>query len=203
VTGVVQEPTFVLMRSDGMAVSTLSLRDDGRGSDAEAGDGLYSGWYVPTATGEYFVSLTGVAGGEPVQRADSRLLIISGLTVKAPVGQIVVRGDEARLDFVVRNMGSTSETYDLLVSSPNGWISRVPPSRITVRAQQSAVVSVYVTPPEHASPSSLEIIRLLATQRSDNSVVAEDSVYLSTEGVSYGPAETKEELKLYIPYAAR
>ena len=52
--------------SDGAGQFTdVTLRDDGAGSDTAAGDGLYSGDLVPTASGRYaaFATLEGAAGG--------------------------------------------------------------------------------------------------------------------------------------------
>ncbi len=93
--------------------------------------------------------------------------------VMAPAGQSGNVGDTFTYDFTVQNLQSSSDTFDLSVSSSQGWDVSLPGGNtVTIGAGSSATVQVQVT----ATSAGTDMTTLTATSQSDSTVTNDDSV---------------------------
>lgn len=174
-SGPVASAQFVVERADGQAGTPVTLKDDGTGNDLQAGDGLYTGYLVPSSIGDLRLRVSGTTtAGESFSRTDSRLIRILGLRVTAPAAVMLPPGTQHTIGFTVTNLEQTAQTYTLSAQSSNGWIQQAPPARITLAAGTSASVSVVVRIPNDAPGNVSDSVWLSATKASDGSVFAED-----------------------------
>ena len=93
--------------------------------------------------------------------------------VMAPAGQSGYVGDTFDYNFIVQNLQSSSDNFDLSTSSSQGWTVSLPGgSTVTIGAGSSETVLVRVT----ATSVGTDLTTLTATSQSDPTVTNDDSV---------------------------
>ena len=102
----------VTLKREGGSTTAVTLRDDANPADAEAGDGLYSGEFTPTAAGKYsaLAVITGIApGGSAFTRHSlTELMVLAApgkLTGTAPDHGVDSNGD-ALVDSIAFDVGT-------------------------------------------------------------------------------------------------
>ena len=198
--GTVVTPTFSLEDTSGTFIENLNLQDAGMQGDYYANDGIFTGWYTPTAAGDFKVRTSGITNkGEPFNRTDSRLIRIRNVSVTAPASQMVAGGKTQTYTFQVSNNGDIQESYNLYTASGNNWLSGTPLSYINVPAHTSVDVAVKIAVPLSAVPNDIDIVHLTAVLSTDTSIVAEAST------ITIVPDVDKQNLPkpLYLPLLSR
>lgn len=174
VSGPIATANFEIEKTDGQSLGDVEMFDDGTRGDFSSGDGVYTGWYTPTITGDFRMRITGTTeSGTPFSRVDSRLIRVRNLSVIAPTSGIVPPGTTHTFTFTVRNAGDSTEVYDLEASSGNGWILQGPVSSIAVDGGGSVVVPIIVAVPIDAASNTIDVVRLSAVSQDDGTIIVE------------------------------
>jgi len=196
ISGPVDAAQFNILNANGEFIDTALLKDDGTGGDIAAGDGLFIGYYQPSASGDYRLQLEGTtASGVPFSRSDPRLIRIRNVSVTSPEPQVVAPGAALTFTFEIRNAGGNAETYDLAASSGSGWIWYYPPASVTIAGGQSTTADVTVYVPSDASPNLVDNVSLSATLQTDRSVIADGT----TAAIVADVDEIHTDYPLYLP----
>jgi hypothetical protein len=155
------------------------LRDDGREPDAQAGDGLYTGLFVPPAEGRFWMAVraTGTTrAGDRFERSGGLLLLASEPTVEVHAEQesYWTRNDADAVDGLVVPLVLEGRpgAYDVVVELRAGNGRSVTASRtLTLRSRTETTVSF-------ASAA----LRPLAVVDGDYEIQAVEVVEVGTEG---------------------
>jgi uncharacterized membrane protein len=111
-------------------------------------------------------------------------------TAEANVGQTQV------YPHVVQNLSNSAETFDLIVSSSQGWAVQVLPDSVTLGQGLSTTIKVRVTVPSDAV-GQVDVTMLTATARSDGSVsdsASDTTTAVNTANLTLGPNRTATAL---------
>lgn len=178
--GIIKSAVFQFIRPDGTVVETVEMFDDGSHDDGFADDGIYGGSYTPTTTGNaYFRAQGMLTDTTSFERVAPEIIRIQTLSVAGPTGQTAVPGTTLLYEFSITNAGTVEDTFDLTVSSSQGWadISAVPAS-VTIAAGATAQVMVRVTISADADPGTVDQTILVAISRLNS--LANDAASVST-----------------------
>lgn len=178
--GTIKSSVFQFIRPDGTVVETVEMFDDGSHEDGFAGDGIYGGTYTPTTIGNAYFRVQGVlTDTTSFERVAPEIIRIQTLSVAGPAGQTVPPGTTVVYEFSVSNNGTVEDTFNLTISSSQGWadISGVPAS-VTIAAGGTAQVMVPIIVPGDAAPSTVDQTILVAISRLNS--LANDAASVST-----------------------
>lgn len=191
VSGLVSALTFELEDTNGQLLDTVELFDKGILGDFSAGDGVYTGVYTPTFSGDLHIRLKGQTKlGNTFFRTDSRLIRIRNLSITAPPPEDIVPGETHTFNFNVKNSGTNFQTYELKASSGFNWISQGPPSTISLAGGEEAVIPVKVAVPSNANPNAIDLIHLTAIDQQDRTVIVKASTAVFTPDRDESPSVT-------------
>ena len=97
--------------------------------------------------------------------------------VFAPADQTVDAGTTVSYQFVIANYQPTATTYNLLLTSSNGWAISLPGGpTVTIGSGQSATINVDLTVPAGTPNGITDILTLTATSISNPSITNADMV---------------------------
>jgi murein DD-endopeptidase MepM/ murein hydrolase activator NlpD len=192
---------FAVEQVDTSLPTPVVMRDDGRGNDFTAGDGLYMGWFTPTQVGDYRLIVTGqTTSGAAYVRTDSRLIRVLGIQLTGPSAIVPTPNVVTPLRFSLTNLDPAAQTYLLGATSSNGWIYQGPPGSIQVPAGGTVTVTLSIRVPTTVTPNALDLVALVATRQSDSTVLSRASTLVSAP-----PAEEfgQAEYRLLVPFISR
>jgi hypothetical protein len=177
-TGPVSSASFQVIYPDGTLLQTVSLFDDGLHGDGLASDGTYGGAYTPTTGGNFYIRVVGTTADDTgFERISTTTIRVQTLNVVAPADQTAAPGATEVYDFSITNGGTSNETYDLVITSSQGWadLSGVP-SSISVTAGATGHVLIPVNVPTTATEGTTDELVLSAVSESDPLMHDSDSV---------------------------
>lgn len=157
----------------------VSLFDDGLHGDGLAGDGVYGGAYTPTTDGSFYFAVEGTTtDNTDFKRVVPELIRVQTLSVVAPANREASPGTTQVYDFSIVNGGTVDDTFDLAVTSSQGWadLSGVPAS-ITMLAGVTEHVLIPVDVPITAAEGLVDELVLTAVSQSNPLVHDSDSVH--------------------------
>lgn len=169
--GPVASAVFQFTRLDGTPLETVNLFDDGLHGDGSAADGIFGGTYTPTTGGSFNIRVRGTTtASEAFERVAPEIIRVQTLKVAAPAGRIVWPGASLVYEFSITNGGTEEDTFELTVSSSQGWadLSAVPTS-VTIAAGATAQVAIPVNVPPGAAPNTTDEIILAAFSQTNPS----------------------------------
>lgn len=155
------------------------------------GEALLSGQLPDTVLPEYMDAGYGLQWNYNTLTAGQTWTIISYekwteagfVQVFAPAEQSGNPGDVINYQFVVANYQNVTDTFDLTLTSSNGWpVSLVDGNTVNIPSGQSVAVNVTVTIPDGSNAGTTDILTLIATSQTDPGISNQDSVMTSVIG---------------------
>lgn len=194
-SGPIAAAQFQLVTLDGTVVDTINLVDDGLHGDGAARDGTYGGQYTPAREGDFRLQVQGViseslavASGmleadesgpaaTSFQRIALEVIHVHSLNVVGNETPVTDDGLAVTYVFSVTNNGATDDTFDLIVSSDQGWadLTGVPTS-LALAAGATAQIQITVHIPPTATLGSTNETTLIAVSRLNPLVSDADTV---------------------------
>lgn len=198
-TGPVVSATFQLLNLDGSVFETVVMLDNGLHPDRVAGDGLFSGIYMPKVEGGFHLQVQGLisesvsiaADGSAVEeispsvttfeRVATELIRVQSMNVVAMTSPITANGRSLIYEFTLINGGAQNDTFGLTISSSQGWAdtSKVP-AVVDIAAGASVKVQIPVNVPLEAMFDLEEETTLVAVSQLNPLVNDADSVHTTT-----------------------
>lgn len=169
-------PAFALVNSQGATVANLTLYDDGAHGDGAPGDGNWGGTHTATASGSYYLQVSGVtSAGVPFRRVDPVPLTFQAMRLTGSANlRYAQPGDTKTYYFNLRNSDTLTRTFDVLIESQLGWIT--PQYRtVTVEPGGFRLVQVTVHVPSGA-PNTTDTLQMTA----DSAGMAATATYMTT-----------------------
>ena len=170
---------FGLVSVDGRWLRTLDLRDDGQSGDEVAGDGHYYG-DVTLKRGVFLLAARGRLGdGSPFYRIDPAPLRVRRFRAEGPPSVATMPAATASRAFTMTNDADSAQTFDLLLTSSQGWaITDTVPASTTLAAGETMGFRVPVEVPPGTAAGSEEVTTL--TILSEEGLYASESVEART-----------------------
>lgn len=182
---------FGLMTASGNILDEIDLFNDGNHGDGDAGDDIYGGGVVLPKGIWYLATWGTLDDGTPFQRVDPTPLRVRGFRMSGSGGGNQLPGTNITQRFALTNEGAGPQTYELYVSSDQGWaMTGTVPAMVTVAAGETESINVPLTIPADATPGDVEEVSLTAVKFGDLS--ESETVSLNTTVV--------DELRINLPF---
>ncbi len=160
---------FQLRYPDGTLLDTVNLLDDGAHQDGSAGDGVYGGTYTPTTTGSFYLHAFGTTtDGSDFGRVSAEVIRVHTLDVAGPPSGVATPGSTVVHRFLITNVGTVTDTFDLTVSSSQDWVNIGSiPSSVTIGPDKTIQVLVEINVPVSAVSGMVDETVLAAVSQSN------------------------------------
>ncbi len=181
VQGTITTPIFSIVKTDGNSEEAITLYDDGLHGDEGVGDGIYANTHIFSSLGGFRLKLR---GNNFLSRQDPVRINVGSVDVVAPADVTLSLGSSTTHTFLVKNMSSTESTYNILVTTSEGWadISGVPPT-LTVAPGSAETIDIPVTVPSDVVLGSYDELSITVSDQTNPSIMDSDSVLTKTSPI--------------------
>ena len=152
------------------ASSNIETIEPGSIFSEAQGEVLSAGFSASTLTGLWNVSVVvwtnGSAGPENFTHVEFDVIFSDYIAeMVGPADRTTVPGDSTTLYYIIKNIGATTDIFDITVSSSLGWADTTldDTSTTPLTAGQTTTISVVVDVPQSALQSAVDIVTLTLT----------------------------------------
>ncbi len=189
-----EEIRFGIQSANGGLVAPIDLFDDGQHGDGAAGDGIFGGVVTP-AKGLWTILADGsLDDGSLFRRVDPTPIRAVRFGVRPPADSMALPNSTLMQDFTVTNDSEDSQSFELLVSSSQGWaMTSTLPAMVTLAAGETAVYQIPLTIPTNAPVGTVEETSL--------TLVDENDIFSTQTATS--AITVVDELQIFLPAILR